>query len=82
MRLFLTLTLMLCITGWTSAATAEDGFGSRFSADAPAALQEDPEAALADIAPAAGEEDVAPEAEEDVQAEEEPTPEVEEADKR
>ena len=56
MRLLLTLTAMLCIAGFATNAAAEDGFGARFSKDTPAALQDDPEAALSEIAPAAGEE--------------------------
>lgn len=72
MRLLLTLTAMLCVVGFAANVAAEDGFGSRFSADTPAALQDDPEAALSEIAPAAGEEEPATGEEEAVQAEDSP----------
>jgi hypothetical protein len=58
---------VLCSYGLFAAPViAADEFGARFSAEAPAALEDSPEAALSAIAPAAGDE---PQEEEPAQAE-------------
>ncbi len=57
MRLLGFLTVLLSFACFTSPVQATDEFGSRFSADTPSALQDDPEKALAEIAPAAGDEE-------------------------
>ena len=57
MRLSALLTLLPALGLLSAPAAAADEFGLRFSAEAPAALQDpDPDAALAAIAPAAGDE--------------------------
>jgi len=61
MRLLALFAVLLAFAYFSTPVMATDEFGSRFSADAPSALQDDPEAALADIMPAAGDEDKAEE---------------------
>ena len=57
MRLLGFLAVLAAFVFTVAPLMAADEFGSRFAADAPSALQDDPEKALADIMPAAGDEE-------------------------